>query len=143
MHQRRGHDRRPSRRTASKQQQPLTLPLTLDGTNVVLIGYFSAKVKDYAAIMDSAAAELTLRGAQIIERFVQRRGVSDGGVEKMDLPFSSRTLLSPGKVSEIAAACQTADLVVLIASPTGHQQRNLTAMLGCPVLSLTEVLAAN
>lgn len=109
----------------------------------MLVGYFSAKVKDFDELMDSAAAELTARGARVVGRFVQRRGVSAGGAKKMDLPFSSRTLLSPGKVREVAAACKEADadLAVFVASLTEHQQRVLTEVLGCPAKSLAEVLS--
>ncbi|AVZ77755.1 hypothetical protein SLUN_31425 [Streptomyces lunaelactis] len=95
--------------------------------------------------MDSAAAELTARGARVVGRIVQRRGVSDGGVRKMALPYSSRTLLSYGKVREVAAACEgaDADVVVFVASLTERQQRVLTGILGCPAVSLSETLAAD
>jgi 50S ribosomal subunit-associated GTPase HflX len=119
------------------------LPVELAGADVVIVGYFSAKVKDFVALMDSAAEELTARGAQVVGRIVQRRGVSDGGVRKMDLPYSSRTLLSRGKVREVAAACERADadVAVFVASLTAHQRRVLTAILGCPAISLAEILA--
>ena len=60
-------------------------------------------------LMASAAAELAARGAQVVVQIGQRRGVSDGGVQKMSLPYSSRTLLSYGKVREVAQACDQAD----------------------------------
>ena len=115
------------------------------GANVMIVGYFSAKEKSYVALMDAAASELTARGARIVGRTVQRRGVSGGGVKKMALPYSSRTLLSSGKVREVAAACEgaDADVVVFVAALTGHQQRVLTGILGRPTVSLSETRAAD
>lgn len=112
---------------------------------MVLVGYFSAKQKDFETLMASAVAELTARGAQVVVQIVQRRGVSDGGVRKMGLPYSSRTLLSYGKVREVAQACDqaNADAVVFVASLTERQQRVLTAMLGRPAVSLSDILTAD
>ncbi|MFD4314801.1 hypothetical protein [Streptomyces sp. NPDC058548] len=111
----------------------------------MLVGHFSAKEKNFGALMDSAARELTARGARVVGRFVQRRGVSDGGVAKMALPFSSRTLLRSGKVREVAAACEEAraDAAVFVTPLTELQQRTLTVLLGCPALSLGTALDAN
>ncbi|MFF0110601.1 HflX-like GTP-binding protein [Streptomyces hirsutus] len=63
----------------------------------------------------------------------------------MALPYSSRTLLSHGKVREVAAACEGAgaDAVVFIAPLTERQQRVLTGIFGCPAVSLSETLAAD
>lgn len=119
--------------------------MEVSGANVTIVGYFSAKEKNFVALMDSAAAELTSRGARVVGRIVQRRGVSDGGVKKMALPYSSRTLLSYGKVREVAAACggADADVVVFVASLTERQQRVLTGIFGCPAAGLSETLAAD
>lgn len=111
---------------------------------MVLVGYFSAKRKDFEALMASAAQELAARGARVVEQIVQRRGVSDGGVQKMSLPYSSRTLLSYGKVREVAQTSgqASADVVIFVASLTERQQRVLTAMLARPAVSLSDVLGA-
>lgn len=111
------------------------------GAKVMVVGYFSAKEKNFVALMDSAVAELTSHGARVVGRIVQRRGVSDGGVKKMALPYSSRTLLSYGKVREVAAACEgaAADVVVFVAALTERQQRVLTKTLGRPAVSLSEI----
>ncbi|MFD3664510.1 hypothetical protein ACFWVF_28605 [Streptomyces sp. NPDC058659] len=110
------------------------------GARVVIVGYFSAKVKNHVALMDAADAELTARGARVVGRIEQRRGVSSGGVRKMTLPYSSRTLLSSGKIREVAEACAEADadVVVFVATLTDHQRRVLTATLGRPAVSLAE-----
>jgi 50S ribosomal subunit-associated GTPase HflX len=60
----------------------------------------------------------------------------------MDLPLSSRTLLSSGKVREVAAACADADIAVFVAALSKRQQRVLTELFGCPAVSLAEALAA-
>ncbi|MFJ8827039.1 hypothetical protein ACIREE_35380 [Streptomyces sp. NPDC102467] len=144
MHQPRRRDRRLARRVPHEQSRQHASQLTTTGADVVLVGYFSAKQKDFEALMTSAAAELAARGARVVEQIVQRRGVSDGGVQKMGLPYSSRTLLSYGKVREVAQACNqaNADAVIFVASLTERQQRVLTAMFGCPAVSLPDVLAA-
>jgi 50S ribosomal subunit-associated GTPase HflX len=116
--------------------------LTVDGADVVIVGYFSGKQKDVAALMDTAAQEMSRGGARVVGRIVQRRGVSDGGAEQMALPYSSRTLLSYGKVREAAALCEetNADAAVFLAPLTERQRHALTGMLGCPAVSLADAL---
>ncbi len=112
---------------------------------MVVVGYFSAKERDFGTAMASAAAELAARGARVVGQIVQRRGVSDGGARKMGLPFSSRTLLSYGKVREVAEACEQADAdaAIFVVTLTERQRRTLTTMLGCPAVSLSDVLAVD
>ncbi|MFF3948335.1 hypothetical protein ACFYYN_26435 [Streptomyces sp. NPDC001902] len=143
MHQPRRRDRRPARPGRPGSGERRVAPVELAGAGVVVVGLFSAKEKDFAALMDAAAVELAARGARVVGRIVQRRGVSDGGVTKMALPYSSRTLLSYGKVREAAAVCEAADAdaAVFVAPLTERQRRVLTGMLGCPAVSLSEVLA--
>ncbi|MEU7069959.1 hypothetical protein AB0B30_04655 [Streptomyces narbonensis] len=148
MHQLRGLGRRrPARRAGRVPGGRPAAPVVLAGARVVLVGYFSAKEKQHAALMDAADARLTARGARVVGRIVQRRGVSAGGVRKMSLPYSSRTLLSSGKVRELAEVCEEAAadvvLVVTVTTPlTDHQQSVLTGMLGRPVVRLTEARGA-
>jgi 50S ribosomal subunit-associated GTPase HflX len=112
------------------------------GADVVLVGYFSAKQKDFDAVMASAADEVAALGGRVVVRMVQRRGASDGGVQKMGLPYSSRTLLSHGKIREVIEACDRtdADVVVFVGSLTEHQRCVLTATLGRPAVSLSDIL---
>ncbi|MFI0242303.1 hypothetical protein [Streptomyces sp. NPDC016845] len=112
---------------------------------VVLVGYFSGKQKDFAALMDTAAQQATKHGMRVVGRIVQRRGVSDGGARKMSLPYSSRTLLSYGKVREVAALCEQtkADAALFLPTLTERQRRVLTGMLGCPAVSLADVPVAD
>jgi 50S ribosomal subunit-associated GTPase HflX len=114
--------------------------LAIEGADVVIVGYFSGKQKDFHALMDSAAEEVTTRGARVVGRIVQRRGVSDGGAQKMTLPYSPRTLLSYGKAREAAELCgQTnADAAVFLTPLTRRQRRVLTEILGCPAASLAD-----
>ena len=106
---------------------------------MVIVGYFSGKQKDWAELMDAAARELEARGARVVGRIVQRRGVSDGGAKKMALPYSSRTLLTYGKVREAAALCErtNADAAVFVGDLTQRQRRVLTGMLGCAAQAFT------
>ncbi|MFE2296641.1 hypothetical protein ACFXAW_00430 [Streptomyces sp. NPDC059445] len=117
--------------------------MRLTGADVVLVGYFSAKEKNFVALMDAAAEELTARGARIVGRITQRRGVSDGGARKMTVPYSSRTLLSSGKVLEVAARCEEteADLVVFATALTHRQQHVLTEIFDRPTVSLAAITA--
>ncbi|MER7481087.1 hypothetical protein ABTX60_26190 [Streptomyces sp. NPDC126510] len=111
---------------------------------MVLVGYFSAKQKNFETLMATAATELAAHGARVVAQIVQRRGVSDGGARKMGLPYSSRTLLTYGKVREVALACDRtdADAAVFAASLTERQRRTLTNMLGRPAVSLSDLLTA-
>ncbi|MFE9783299.1 hypothetical protein ACFYPA_34800 [Streptomyces sp. NPDC005775] len=145
MHQPRRRDRRLARRESSERARRQSSQFTAAGADVVLVGYFSAKQKNFEGLMASAAQELAARGAWVAMQLVQRRGVSDGGVQKMSLPYSSRTLLSYGKVREVAQACSqaNADAVIFVASLTERQQRVLTATLGRPAVSLSDILAAD
>lgn len=110
----------------------------LAGADVLLVGYFSAKQKDYALLMDQGADALTALGARVVGRSVQRRGVSDGGVRKMTLPYSSRTLVSAGKAREIAVVCQEigVDAVIFLNALTENQSQVLSETFGCPAVSL-------
>ncbi|MEV6192961.1 hypothetical protein AB0M19_11235 [Streptomyces sp. NPDC051920] len=91
--------------------------------------------------MDAVATELTARGARIVGRITQRRGVSDGGVLKMALPYSSRTLLSSGKIREVAAHCDEteADVVVFVPALTDRQQHVLTEIFERPTVGVSGI----
>ncbi|MFC4111593.1 hypothetical protein [Nonomuraea zeae] len=116
--------------------------------NVLIAGLFSAKRKDHADFMDRLAAEVTEAGGRVVRRFVQRRGISGrkkgrapGGAANMDRPYSARTLMSTGKVNEIAEACSEtrAAAVVFVNDLTGRQRAALTEILGCPALSCSDL----
>ncbi|WP_406333892.1 hypothetical protein [Streptomyces sp. NBC_00203] len=149
MHQDRRRERRSARRAETVRTRRREAPaLAVAGADVVLVGYFSAKQKDFAALMDSAAAEMTARGARVVGRIIQRRGVSGGGAKKMALPYSRRTLLSPGKACEVAEACERTDadaavFLTPLTTLTDRQAELLTTLFGCPVVSLGEILAAD
>jgi hypothetical protein len=68
-----------------------------DIRSVVLVGLFSAKDRTYQTQLDALEARVTALGAHVLERFVQRRGVSDGGVRLMTAPLSRRFLIRPEK----------------------------------------------
>lgn len=144
MHQPRRRDRRLARRVSSRPDRRPAFRVPAVGADVVLVGYFSAKQKGFEALMASAAAALAAHGARVVAQIVQRRGVSDGGARKMSLPYSSRTLLTYGKVREVELACDRADAdaVIFTASLSERQRRTLTDMLGRPAVSLSDILTA-
>ncbi|MEV4539276.1 hypothetical protein AB0J82_36435 [Asanoa sp. NPDC049518] len=109
----------------------------LAGTDVALVGLFSANDRDYGAKLDVLAAAVEAHGGRVVSRHVQRRGVSHGGAHKMAAPFSPRTLLSPGKAREIGQACQASNVgaAVFVNSLTAHQRAVLSDVFGCPVIS--------
>lgn len=59
----------------------------------------------------------------------------------MTLPYSSRTLLSPGKARETATLCErtNADAAIFLTPLTKHQQQTLTDLLGRPAISLVDL----
>jgi hypothetical protein len=124
-----------------KQYRSLGDPL--GGADVALIGLFSAKEKQYEARLDELAAVVEARGGRVVARFIQRRGASDrwkqrpGGSLRMSQPFSRRTLLTHGKVREIAQACREAeiDAAVFVNTLTHRQRSVLAKILGCLILS--------
>ncbi|HTJ32462.1 MAG TPA: hypothetical protein VL738_04475, partial [Dactylosporangium sp.] len=79
----------------------------------------------YEARLDAVEARLNELGAQVRHRFVQRRGVSHGGVRLMNGPLSRRFLITPGKVDEVAAACERDDVdaVVFVNVLSAYQRR--------------------
>ncbi|GAT66180.1 GTPase [Planomonospora sphaerica] len=117
--------------------------MVLAGKDALLVGYFSAKQKRYTVLMDELAAAVETLGARVVGRFVQRRGVSDGGVRTMDRPYSSRTLVSGGKVREITSACERtgAEAVVFLNPLTDHQREVLSETFGCSVISAVDLPA--
>ncbi|MFE2014287.1 hypothetical protein [Streptomyces sp. NPDC059491] len=134
-------DRRPARRPVRAPRPPATVSVT--GSDLVLIGYFSAKQKDFGSLMDAAAADLAARGARVVGQVVQRRGVSRGGARAMARPLSRRTVLSQGRIREAAAVCARADAdaAVFLWPLTERQRHTLTALLGRPAIGLAEALA--
>jgi 50S ribosomal subunit-associated GTPase HflX len=111
----------------------------LAGADVVLVGLFSAKDKEFGAKLDLLAASVKAHGGRVVSRHVQRRGVSHGGAAKMTESFSRRTLISPGKACEIAHACRGAcaqvDVAVFVNPLSENQRSVLGDMFGCLVIS--------
>ena len=112
------------------------------GVDVVLVGLFSAKDKDVEAKLDLLAASVEALGGRVVGRYVQRRGVSHGGARKMAWPLSRRTLLSPGKVREVAEACRSGRVAaaVFLNPLTEHQRAVLGDLFDCPVVSSDDLI---
>ena len=136
--------------TMSGVKQYRALGDPLDGADVVLIGLFSAKDKQYEVRLDEVAARAEARGARVVGRHVQRRGASDrwrerpGGAARMSRPFSRRTLLTHGKMREIADECRAAqiDAAIFVNTLTPVQRAVLAELLGCLVLSGDDLTAS-
>ncbi|MEV0613534.1 hypothetical protein AB0I81_09435 [Nonomuraea sp. NPDC050404] len=135
------------RRRFGVEPVPDAMKLVVDA-DVLIAGLFSAKRKDHADVLDDLAAEIAALGGRVVQRFVQRRGVSGGkkgrapgGKANMDRPYSTRTLMSTGKVHEIAnARTETrAAAVVFVNELTARQRTVLTGILGCPALSRSDL----
>ncbi|WP_238015043.1 hypothetical protein KZZ52_33935 [Dactylosporangium sp. AC04546] len=109
--------------------------------SVVLVGLFSAKDRDHQARLDALDARVTALGGRVVERFVQRRGVSDGGVRLMTAPLSRRFLIGPGKLEALATSCSSrnVDAVVFANELSDYQRRWLSARLGRPVLTAADL----
>ncbi|MFD8982632.1 hypothetical protein [Streptomyces sp. NPDC059564] len=141
MHPNRKRERRPQRPKTAVEAAVRTLSVA--GADLVLVGLFSSKRKEFVTLMDEAEARVSALGGRVVGRIVQRRGVSDGGVRLMERPFSSRTLLRSGKVREAAALRErtAACAVVFLSELTECQRRVLSAALGCPAVSLADCRA--
>jgi 50S ribosomal subunit-associated GTPase HflX len=114
------------------------------GADVVLVGLFSPRHKDYARQVDDASVRIASLGGRVVARLIQRRGVSHGGVAAMSRPFSRKTVVSGGKAREIAAACDAngAAAVVFINPLTLHQQQALAEIFRRPTISICDADAS-
>jgi hypothetical protein len=70
-----------------KQYRNLGDPL--DGADVILIGLFSSKEKQYQVRLDELAARAEARGGRVVGRYAQRRGASDRWNERPGCPGPS------------------------------------------------------
>ncbi|MBM0226687.1 hypothetical protein [Micromonospora sp. ATA51] len=125
------------------QRDPTGPPTSvLASADVVLVGLFSAKDKEFEATLDLLAASVRAYGGRVVSRHVQRRRVSHGGATKMTESFSRRTLLSPGKAHQVAQACRAAKagVAVFVNPLTEHQRTVLGDMFGCVVISGEDLL---
>lgn len=70
------------------RRRPAGLPdvPALAGRTVLIAALFPAKARDHAEVLASLTAPLVAHGAVVAGSFVQRRGVSSGGVRAMYRP---------------------------------------------------------
>jgi 50S ribosomal subunit-associated GTPase HflX len=110
----------------------------LAGQRVIVAGLFSANLAQYEWFMSELTLAVEGHGALVVAMFVQRRGASDGGVRRMHDPYSRRTLMTMGKIREMAAAREALEATALVFhNPVTEQQRAvLSLLLGCPVLGM-------
>ncbi len=108
----------------------------LSGATCIVAALVSAKDKSAIARVDEIEADLVQRGAVVVGRLIQRRGVSKGGVKKMGQPLSPTTVISSGKTRELAqlAATQNADTIVFLNDLKTTQASRLSEITSCRVL---------
>ncbi|MFT5686626.1 MAG: 50S ribosomal subunit-associated GTPase HflX, partial [Myxococcota bacterium] len=101
----------------------------------IVAGLFSAKQPQPEALLSQLADALEARGAVIVGRVFQRRGVSRGGAAKMNQPLSWRTVFGPGKTREIVALCQETDADCLVTCNIliDKQRKTLSELTGVEV----------
>ena len=107
----------------------------LAGQRVIVAGLFSANLAQYEWFMNELTRTVESHGGLVVAMFVQRRGASDGGVRRMHDPYSRRTLMTMGKIREMAAAREALKATaVVFHNPVTEQQRAvLSRLLDCPV----------
>ena len=105
---------------------------------VIISGLVSAKVKLDEFLPPVREQVKGLHG-QIVGELIQRRGVSrskkPGGSKMLDLPLSSRTYISSGKVDELKELSHElkADLIVFINDLTAKQMETLENLTGLKI----------
>jgi 50S ribosomal subunit-associated GTPase HflX len=109
--------------------------MRVSGKRIIVAGFFSAREKDWQSQVDQFCESLSDSGATIVGTCIQRRGVSRGGVQKMDQPFDRKLLISKGKVEELIKDCEEedADAVVFINVLDSKQRHALANALPCSV----------
>ena len=117
--------------------------LLVPGAVVVVAGLVSAKDRTVGNTPAVLEARLEALGVTVGARLMQRRGVSDGGVRRLHWPLSRQTVIGPGKVREVAAACtaEGAVAVVFVNPLTARQCELLTDRIGRPVLGPADLPA--
>jgi hypothetical protein len=104
------------------------------GKRIIISGLISSKVSldEYLAPIRK---EIENFNGQIVGELIQRRGISrskkPGGSNKLDLPLSSRTYISSGKIEELKKLSNSvnADLVIFINNLTVNQIENIENLI--------------
>jgi hypothetical protein len=111
----------------------------LRGKRIIISGLISSKV-NIDEYLTPVRHEIESNAGQIVAELIQRRGVSrskkPGGSSKLDLPLSSRTYISSGKVEELKelSVKVDADLIIFTNQLTSSQMRNIEALIGLEIL---------
>jgi hypothetical protein len=107
----------------------------LHGHRCIVAALVSAKDKLAPMRIDIVEKRLAYLGAQVVGRLIQRRGVSRGGVRRMEAPVSAATHIGSGKARELASLVSQhdADTVVFLNSLTTTQISRLEKLTACKV----------
>lgn len=106
----------------------------LNGKRIIISGLVSSKL-NLNEHLTPVRNEIKRLGGEIVGELVQRRGVSRSkrprGSAKLDLPLSSRTYISTGKVDELRkiAGNLNPDIIVFINKLTDAQIVNLENLI--------------
>lgn len=116
----------------------------INGKRVIISGLVSSKLnlEDHLIPIRD---KIINQGGLIVGELVQRRGVSrskkPGGSKMFDLPLSSRTYISTGKVEELKKLAKdiNADIVVFINSLNNSQIQNIETLIKTKVVTLNNL----
>jgi len=97
---------------------PARRPPKLSGKPVLLVGLFSAKVRDPAARMTELRNALTACGARVVAEVIQRREAPRegraGALRRPEAPTRPPLDLEPGKAEELARLCKDTGAEALV-----------------------------
>lgn len=106
-------------------------------TRAIVALLVSAKSKDLERRLAVCEAALASKSVDVVATFVQRRGVSRGGVRSMRSPMSSATFFGSGKTHELALLVKErrAEVVYVLNRLSVTQVARLSAAVACPIIS--------
>ena len=116
----------------------------INGKRVIISGLVSSKLNLEDHLI-SIRDRIINQGGEIIGELVQRRGVSrskkPGGSKMLDLPLSTRTYISTGKVEELKELSKNinADIVVFINNLNDSQIQNIESLTETKVITLNSL----
>ncbi|WP_397363866.1 hypothetical protein [Olleya sp. R77988] len=106
----------------------------ISGKKIIISGLVSLKL-NLEEYLIPIRSQIINQGGKIIGELVQRRGVSrskkPGGSKMLDLPLSSRTYISKGKIEELKKLSNNLnpDIIVFINNLTESQIQNIENLI--------------
>ena len=109
------------------------------GKRIIISGLISSKL-NLDEHLTPIRKEIETFNGLIVGELIQRRGISrskrPGGSHKLNLPLSSRTYISSGKIEELKELSNTvnADLIIFINNLTINQIENIEDLIDLKVI---------